>query len=109
VNILGWPTVGDGHSWIIDGCKSLTIDVASYDEFGNPIENTILNPDYNYTAYRKYWHCNFGWGGSEDGDYIYYRDNYIDGWHLEYIYSSIFNTPYGNFNENIRLIYNISL
>ncbi len=109
VNILGWTTGGDGHSWIIDGCKSLTIDVASYDEFGNPIENTILNPDYNYTAYRKYWHCNFGWGGSEDGDYIYYRDNYIDGWHLEYIYSSIFNTPYGNFNENIRLIYNISL
>lgn len=109
VNILGWTASGEGHSWVIDGYKYLTINVATYDENGNLVENTILNPDYNYTTYRRYWHCNIGLGGTDDGDYLYYRDNLIEGFHIEYIYSSIFNTSIGNYNDDIRLIYDISL
>ena len=109
VNILGWTASGAGHSWVIDGYKYLTINVATYDENGNLVENTILNPDYNYTTYRRYWHCNIGLGGTDDGDYLYYRDNLIEGFHIEFIYSSIFNTSIGNYNDDIRLIYDISL
>ena len=109
VNILGWTASGEGHSWVIDGYKYLTINVATYDENGNLVENTILNPDYNYTTYRRYWHCNIGLGGTDDGDYLYYRDNLIEGFHIEFIYSSIFNTSIGNYNDDIRLIYDISL
>lgn len=109
VNILGWTASDEGHSWVIDGYKYLTINVATYDENGNLVENTILNPDYNYTTYRRYWHCNIGLGGTDDGDYLYYRDNLIEGFHIEFIYSSIFNTSIGNYNDDIRLIYDISL
>lgn len=109
VYIFGYVDINSiGHSWVIDGYKYLTVDVATYDENWNIVENTILNPDYNYTTYRRYWHCNLGFMGNDDGDYIYYRDNFIEGFHIEFIYSSIFDTSYGNFNNGIKLIYNIS-
>ncbi len=113
VNIFGWTGPGtndDGHCWIIDGYKYLTVDVATYDEDGNPVENTIPNNDYNYTSYRRYWHCNFGWGGTYDGySSMCYMDNYIDGSHFIYIFSSIFDTPPASYNYDIFIIYNISL
>lgn len=98
-----------GHAWVIDGYKQLTVEIATYDENGNIVENTILNNDYNYTSYRKYWHCNFGWKGVDDGYYKYYNDNFIDGSHLVYIYSSIFNTTDNYLNNDIKIIYNISI
>ncbi len=97
-----------GHAWIIDGYKDLTLSVTTYDENGDIIENTFQNNDYNYVVERKYWHCNFGWSGLDNGDYQYYNMSIFDNYNLVYVYSSIFNTSDYMFNNNIKLIYNIS-
>lgn len=111
VQINAWiVNSSTGHSWVIDGYKNLTIQISTYDANGNIVENTPLNNYYNYTSYKKYWHCNMGfWYGLDSGYYQYSQDNLLDGVHMVYIYSSIFNTSEGDYNDRIKIVYDISI
>ncbi len=50
-----------GHAWVVDGYMKYVTKYRTYDDEGNPVENTVLN-DYNYDETTEYIHFNLGWG-----------------------------------------------
>lgn len=50
-----------GHAWVVDGYMKYITKYRTYDDEGNPVENTVLN-DYNYDETTEYIHFNLGWG-----------------------------------------------
>ncbi|MDO4511783.1 MAG: C10 family peptidase [Bacteroidales bacterium] len=101
----------EGHAWVADGYRKVKTEYRMYDDNGNLVENTDLN-DYNYDTIHEYLHLNLGWGGaglynvSASLEYSSSTD------HRMWVYSNIFNfynkNQYISFNNNIRMIYNIS-
>ena len=61
---------GEGHTWLIDGCETITIDVWVREYiFPVPIVGDPYNEYIQDTINRNLLHCNYGWGGSCDGYY----------------------------------------
>ncbi len=109
-----------GHAWVIDGYQYIIEEYRTYDENGNPVEDTVIDMN-NYDFHRKYLHCNFGWAGSRDGNYQYYYDMICYNEAPDpYIYANIFNTAGAssydqplydnniyNFDSGLKIICNI--
>ena len=63
-----------GHAWVIDGCR--TYSMVKHTNIYRDAECTILySSKTEQLNEEKYYHCNFGWGGTADG---YYLDDIFD-------------------------------
>lgn len=85
VFVSGVPAYSDaGHAWVIDGCNVYCIE-----EWRRHYITELLYED-NIESSESFElvHCNFGWEGDCDGDYV----------------SRIFNTPYGNYTTQLKLV-----
>lgn len=61
---------GESHTWLIDGCETITIDVWVREYiFPVPIVGDPYNEYIQETINGNLLHCNYGWGGSCDGYY----------------------------------------
>ena len=62
----GWRDGGKGHTWVIDGWKTVRTDHYRVTYNGNNIE---ISREFLSSTTDKYVHCNMGWGASCDGYY----------------------------------------
>lgn len=65
--VRGETSDEEGHAWIIDGRKGVTVNVVEV-TYRNGV---VISREFIEAFHRDYMHCNFGWEGNCDG---YYND-----------------------------------
>ena len=100
-------TPSDGHAWLVDGYLYVYNDVKAYDQYGNFIPNTMLEV-FNYSEYKQYIHCNYGWGGKNDGNALTYQKTIMESYPTKaWYYTDVFWDLDGKKFTNVRAICNI--
>lgn len=79
--------LSDGHAWVVDGYKNTYTERIYYYDYAPYDVYMTTNLDS-----RIYYHCNWGWGGDDNGYFLF----------------GSFNTINGNYNYNFKIAYNIT-
>ena len=91
-----------GHAWVLDGIKSLRRKVTQINIFTNEVVDVSFQK-------KELVHCNFGWGGIDNGYYLSKAFNTVKGPEMRSSESPD-NGTYGedyNFQYNHQIIKDI--
>ncbi len=96
-----------GHAWVIDGFLSVHNDVKAYDQYGNPVPNTMLEV-FNSEEWIQYLHCNYGWDGMQNGDVLTYQKTQMEGYPSNaWYFTNVFRNTKGEIYGDLKAICNI--